>query len=547
MIRGFGRARHVWLVGMPGAGKSTAGKGLAERLGLAFVDLDREIERAAGRSVEEIFAQDGEEEFRALESRTLATVAGGPESVVATGGGAVLSGENRRVMRRTGLVLHLAVDSVEAERRLAADPAPRPLLAEPGAWERLAGDRGQAYEEAADVTIRSDTGSTFEGGATLEDSIVAISVPSVSVRVEAGSPGYDVLVGPGVLGWLRLFVPEPPPGGTAFVVADQRVAEEFLAIVAGALEEAGWRSVHLPVPEGEQAKTLDVAEALYGQLAVREAQRDDLVVGLGGGSTGDLAGFVAATYLRGMRLVLVPTTLLAQVDAAIGGKTAVNLPAGKNLVGAFHQPVLVVADVMALTTLPEREFRSGLGEVAKYALVFDRGLPKLLEREAGRVLRPDAEVEVEVEVEGSLDVLQDLVRGCVEIKAEIVSRDERDADERLFLNYGHTLGHALERLSGFQGRSHGEAVAIGMVFAARLAERLDVATRGLVDRHVRLLKPLGLATGGPLPAPEDVLAVMRMDKKRRGALRFVLLEDVGRPTVVTDVPDDVVLETLEAM
>jgi 3-dehydroquinate synthase len=291
------------------------------------------------------------------------------------------------------------------------------------------------------------------------------------------------------------------------------------------------------VPRGEAAKTLAVAEALFRQLAVREAQREDLIVALGGGATGDLAGFVAATYLRGMPVLQVPTTLLAQVDAAIGGKTAVNLPAGKNLVGAFHQPVGVVADVSTLRTLPDAERRSGLGEVAKYALAFDRGLVDLLRRETGALVS-----------EGPDDrVLHDVVLRCVRIKAEVVSNDERDAGDRLFLNYGHTLGHALERLDGFRGRPHGEAVAIGMVFAARLAERLGVAAGGLVDRHVRLLEPLGLPTGGSLPPPHAALEAMRMDKKRRGALRFVLLEDVGRPTLVAEVPDDVLVETLEAM
>jgi 3-dehydroquinate synthase len=227
------------------------------------------------------------------------------------------------------------------------------------------------------------------------------------------------------------------------------------------------------------------------------------------------------------------------VDAAIGGKTAVNLPAGKNLVGAFHQPVCVLADVAILESLPEGEFRSGLGEVAKYALAFDRGLIELLERSTGGLLGTDRMAMREL--------LTDVVLRCVRIKAEVVSSDERDDADRLFLNYGHTLGHALERLEDFRGHSHGEAVSIGCVFAARLAERLGVARPGLVERHVRLLEPLGLPTGGPLPSANEVLSAMRMDKKRRGALRFVLLEDVGKPKMVSDVPDEAVVETLEAM
>jgi shikimate kinase/3-dehydroquinate synthase len=541
VIPAAGRGRHVWLLGMPGSGKSAAGLALAERLNLTFVDLDGEIERAAGRSVAEIFDEQGEAGFRVLESRALCTVAEGPPSVVATGGGAVLAEENRRAMRRAGVVLHLAVSAGEAESRLAVDPRPRPLLGDPGAWSRLAAERGPLYAEVADIDVWPEPGATPEQVADELAAAVSGVPPVISVPVAvAGRRPYDVTVGAGILGMLRLRVPEAPSGGTGFVVADQRVSDLFLRPVALALEEAGWRPVHLPVPQGEQAKTLAVAEALYRQLAIREAQRDDLVVALGGGSTGDLAGFVAATYLRGMPVLQVPTTLLAQVDAAIGGKTAVNLPAGKNLVGAFHQPVAVVADVVTLLTLPEREYRSGLGEVAKYALAFDRGLLDLLERETGRLQRPDHDDGATVEV------LHELVRRCVEIKAEVVSRDERDAADRLFLNYGHTLGHALERLDAFEGRSHGEAVAVGMVFAARLAERLGVAKPGLADRHVRLLKPLGLPTGGPLPPAGDVLAAMRMDKKRRGALRFVLLEDVGRPTVA-EIPDDRVVETLEAM
>ncbi len=535
----LGGRRHVWLVGMPGSGKSAAGRILADRLRLPFVDLDREVERIAGRTVVDIFEQEAEAGFRALEARALASVAASPMSVVATGGGAVLLEENRRLMRRTGLVLHLSVDEQDALARLAADRAVRPVLAEPGSWGRLAAKRDPLYGSVADMGFSERTGATPEEIAEdLREYVSGGFAVGVALAVRVG-PGYDVVLEYGLLRRLRLWLPEPPPGGTAFVVADPAVSARYLDPALSAVEDAGWQAVHLGVPPGEEAKTLAVAEALYRQLAVREAQRDDLLVAVGGGATGDLVGFVAATFLRGMPFVQVPTTLLAMVDASIGGKTAVNLPAGKNLVGAFHQPVAVLADLSTLSTLPAAELRSGLGEIAKYALVFDGGLVELVERNPGGL------VDLKGTVDG--DLWMDVVSRCVGIKAGVVARDERDSHERLFLNYGHTLGHALERIDEFRGRSHGEAVAIGMVFAARLAERLGVAKAGLVERHVRLLEPLGLPIGGSLPPPSEVLGAMRMDKKRRGALRFVLLEDVGRPTVVTDVADEVVVETLEAM
>ncbi|MGH2590301.1 MAG: 3-dehydroquinate synthase, partial [Actinomycetota bacterium] len=283
------------------------------------------------------------------------------------------------------------------------------------------------------------------------------------------------------------------------------------------------------------AKSLQTMTALQRQLATQEAHRDDLVVALGGGSVGDLAGFVAATYMRGVPFVQVPTSLTAQVDAAIGGKTAVNLPEGKNLVGAFHQPVAVLADVSTLATLPEREYRSGLAEVAKYALTLDFELLALLERDPAPVLRRDPAA------------LEALVARCVRAKAGVVGEDERDAGRRLILNYGHTLGHALERVDAFAGRSHGEAVAVGMVFAARIAEARGSGPAGLAARHVRLLSSLGIESGGGLPPADEVLTAMRMDKKYRGGVRFVLLEEVGRPVVVDSLPEDLLRGALEEM
>ncbi len=357
------------------------------------------------------------------------------------------------------------------------------------------------------------------------------------VRVTVRVPGrpYDVVIGSGVMEEAGALLPELPKAEKAFVVADQTVSGHYFEPLAAGLAGRGLAAILLGVPEGEEAKTLQTSAALHRQLAMQEAHRDDVVVALGGGAVGDLAGFVAATYMRGVPFVQVPTTLTAQVDAAIGGKTAVNLPEGKNLVGAFYQPVGVLADVSTLATLPDRDFRSGLAEVGKYALTLDTGLLEVLERDLGAVLARDP------------GVMEELVARCVRAKAETVAADERDAGARLVLNYGHTLGHALERLDSFAGRSHGEAVAMGMVFAARLAEALGMAPAGLAARHARLVSSLGLEGNGTLPETDQVLAAFRLDKKYHGGVRFVLLEDVGRPRVVEGVPEDVIRRTLEDM
>jgi 3-dehydroquinate synthase len=356
------------------------------------------------------------------------------------------------------------------------------------------------------------------------------------VRVNVPIPGcaYDVVVGAGILADAAAHLPPLPQAATVFVITDAGAARYFEPLAA-ALGSAGLEPVQLTVPAGEQAKSLQVYGTLLHQLATQEAHRDDVVLGLGGGATGDLAGFVASTYMRGIPFVQAPTTLTAQVDAAIGGKTAVNLPEGKNLVGTFAQPKAVLADVDTLATLSERDYRSGLAEVAKYALTLDVELLAQLEGDPGPVLRRDAEA------------LVPLVGRCATAKASTVVRDERDTGARLILNYGHTLGHALERLDAFSGRSHGEAIAVGMVFAARLSEVRGLAEPGLSARTVRLLSSLGLETGGPLPDASDIMAAFRLDKKFRGDVRFVLLEAAGRPVVVEGIPAPQVIEVLEQM
>jgi 3-dehydroquinate synthase len=356
------------------------------------------------------------------------------------------------------------------------------------------------------------------------------------VRVTVPVPGrpYEVTIGRGIVSSAHRHLPDLPGATTAFVVSDRAVSDRYYEPLGTALEDRGLASVLLLVPAGEEAKSLRGYESLLRQLAAREAHRDDVILALGGGSVGDLGGFVASTYMRGIPFVQVPTTLTAQVDASIGGKTAVNLPEGKNLVGTFSQPRAVLADIDVLATLEERDYRSGLAEVAKYALTLDEELLALLERDPGSVLSRE------------VDVMEDVIARCVRAKARIVAEDELDAKARLVLNYGHTVGHALERLDAFRGRTHGEAVALGMVFAATLAESRGLAP-GLAERTIRLLRSLGLEPEGALPPADEVQRCLVLDKKYRRGVRFVLLEDVGRPLVVEDVSDEEVGSVLREM
>ncbi|HEX5937601.1 MAG TPA: 3-dehydroquinate synthase [Actinomycetota bacterium] len=345
---------------------------------------------------------------------------------------------------------------------------------------------------------------------------------------------YDVTIGRGLLPTVAEHLPMLPAATTAFVVSDRGIADRYHEPLVRSLASRGLAAVSLLVPAGEEAKTLQAYESLLRQLAGREAHRDDVVIALGGGAVGDVAGFVASTYMRGIGLVQVPTTLLAQVDAAIGGKTAVNLPEGKNLVGTFAQPLAVVADIDTLATLDEREYRSGLSEVAKVALTLDPELLVFLREHAPAVAARDP------------GAAEHVVERCVAAKARVVGEDERDASARLVLNYGHTVGHALERLDAFRGRTHGEAVALGMMAAAALAERRGLGTE-LSSRTEALLRALGIEPVGPIPPADDVVRCLRLDKKYRGGVRFVLLADIGEPRVIDDVSDAEVGAVLQEM
>jgi 3-dehydroquinate synthase len=354
------------------------------------------------------------------------------------------------------------------------------------------------------------------------------------VTVHLGSRSYVVHVGPGLVDaagaeWARLGL------GRRVALVTQTPVREHARRVAASVESAGAVVRVIEVADGEQAKSLDTARQLWDAFLEHGLDRASPVIAVGGGVVGDVGGFAAATFMRGLPFVQVPTTLLAQVDASVGGKVAINHERGKNLVGAFHQPRVVLADTAVLATLPEREYRSGLAEVVKTAAALNGDLFALLETRVDLLVRRDP------------GLLESVIATCCAEKATIVEQDEREESGlRMVLNYGHTVGHALESLSGYDRWLHGEAVAIGIVVAARLACRLGLAEPRTAERQERLLRALGLPTRFPEPAPGAVAEALRRDKKaREGRVPFVLLKALGRAEVCFDVPSETIRGVLE--
>jgi 3-dehydroquinate synthase len=347
----------------------------------------------------------------------------------------------------------------------------------------------------------------------------------MNVDVALGSRSYRIVVAAGALGTVGPRLRELKVGSRAALVSDGAVARLYAKTVMASLESAGFTVATIEVPEGEAAKTLPIAEHCWNKLLAAGLDRTSTVLALGGGAIGDVAGFAAATYMRGINFVQLPTTVLAQVDASIGGKTAIDHPLGKNMIGAFHQPRLVVVDPAVARTLPEREFRSGLAEIVKHGIVLDAEYFMELERDAQTLLTRE------------LAVLERVIGGSCRLKASVVERDEREAELRHVLNYGHTIGHALEATTGYARFTHGEAVSLGIVAEARLARRLSIASDETVARQERLLEVLGLPVRATAVDVEPVVSAMARDKKAKdGRIPFVLAPMIGAFRLVYDVP-----------
>ena len=578
--------RRLFLTGFSGTGKSAISTLVAEALGWRAVDTDQLIAEAAGRSIPEIFERDGEPRFRELEREALQQAAAQDQVVVATGGGAVVALENRRLMAEAGLVVCLEArpESILERLRDTNDTPPdegplrasasgpvseRPLLTNDDPLARIVElkSQRQRYYALADAIIDT-TGRTPDQVAGAAVEAVRANDPwpschperlllpeersnaakSKPLLVKAPSARYEVIIEWGALDRLGELMRDAGLSGSAYLVSDSEVLPRHGDRALLSLRQAGFQAEAFAIPAGEASKSLDVAATVYDWLVAHRAERGHAIVALGGGVAGDLAGFVAATYLRGVPLVQTPTSILAMVDAAIGGKVAVDHREGKNLIGAFYQPRLVVEDVSTLKTLPQRSLVEGCAEIIKHAFILDAKLLADLESRADDLLHLDPAFAV------------DIVRRNVTIKASLVAEDERDTGRRAILNYGHTIGHAIEAAAGYQNVLHGEAVAAGMMAAAEIGRRLGVTPPGVVERLRALLERFGLPIRGPRPEarglrpealegpkldPKRVLAAIALDKKvEAGAVRWVLLEDVGRAVIRSDVPEETVREVV---
>ena len=511
---------HLFLVGPPGVGKSTVGPLLSELLGAAgALDLDALIERRAKRTCREIIERDGMPRFREIEAAELERLAATPAwIVVSAGGGTVVREASRAFMRSRGIIIGLRGSLDTVTRGIARTMAYRAGTKPPRERaEQVLRERAAAYRDV-DVTFDVDGSAPV----AVARAIAAWLLTARGIRIDvAASRPYPVLIRAGLLEHVGAHLRDLGWRGRAAIVCDATAARLHAPALERSLDAASISPTLVRVPTGERAKSPAVLRRLWSDLAAAGLGRDGGVVALGGGATGDLAGFAAATYLRGVRVAQVPTTLLAMVDSSIGGKTGIDLPEGKNLVGAFHQPDAVFADPSLLATLPRRQLSSGLAEIVKSAFLADRPAVK---EAAGDIART---------LSGDLGPTVALVALADEVKAGIVGRDERESGLRELLNFGHTMGHAYEAASAYRA-THGEAVAIGMVFATALAEVLGLAPESLRDQLERMLESAGLPRRARIPAA--AWRFLSVDKKSRAdRVRWILPRRVGRFSEVTDV------------
>jgi 3-dehydroquinate synthase len=511
--------------------------------------MDAEIEARAGKPIPRIFSEDGEATFREMEALLIRELSASPRdkwtelaagAVIATGGGALVNPDNLARMTQLGIVICLDADP-DAILRRVGDSGDRPLLDVDDPYAEI--ERLQAARREAYLAIPWHVDTTGRAIHQVAARVMAL-VQAMCLSVRHPSGTYAIRIGKGLLdhtgGALR--AAGVPPGTRVALVSNDRVAPLYATRVEEALRATGLRPFRCVIPDGEQYKTLATVASLYDQFLAGYLDRGGTVLSLGGGVTGDIAGFAAASFMRGVRFAQIPTSLLAMVDASVGGKTGVDLPQGKNLVGAFKQPLCVTIDPAVLETLEEAEFRSGMAEVIKHGFI---GAPDLFAEleEAGRQSTAPG-------VHRALAPAQ--LTSALRVKIDVVEEDPYEQGRRAVLNLGHTVGHALEKLSDFELR-HGEAVSVGLVAAARIAVRVGLAESTLTERLRAVLAtwdlPLDCRVPGWPPFRADAIwQAMAHDKKRHlDTLRWVLPLTIGEVTITQDVPRSTVMTTLREL
>ncbi len=520
----------ICFYGPPGSGKSTVGRLVAHSLGLPFHDLDAEIETRLGKSVGEIFATEGEPAFRSYERSELHKLLAGESMVIALGGGTLVNPETRRLVEdgQAPVVLLDAPLDILAQR-LDSGAHLRPLLAG-DASARLQALLEQRQAHYASFTLHVDTTQLDPQQAAWEAQI-RLGMFRIQGMAEAKNPraaGYDVRVQPGGLDHLGELLRQRGLAGPVVLVSDQNVATRYAGRVEKSLRDRGYPVSLALIEAGEEHKTMQTISGLWAAFMAAGIERSSTIVAMGGGVVTDQAGFAAATYLRGVGWVAAPTSLLGMVDASLGGKTGVDLPQGKNLVGAFHAPALVLADPQVLATLPTGELRSGLAETIKHGILAD-----------ARLLACCAALKNLDDAQELATRLPEIVQRGMAVKVRVIEADPFEQGQRAALNLGHTVGHAIELASGFRLR-HGEAVAIGMVVEARMAEEMGLAKPGLSETIAGLLAEVGLPTEIPADLRTDkILQTMQLDKKRAGSkVRFALPVRIGEVKVGVEVDDE---------
>ncbi len=550
---------NVFLVGLMGAGKTTVGRALAKKLNKRFIDSDHEIEARTGASIPLIFEIEGEESFRQREVEAIRELTAQDDIVLATGGGAILKEENRACLKARGTVIYLRASVNSILQRTSHDKS-RPLLQTPDPRKRieeLARAREPYYCEVADIIVETgrtniqsllhtilmqldhvavksvDLPALERRSNSLEPSMTAPSSAPITLQVDLGERSYPITIGESLLSSVDL-ISRHIAGRRVAIVSNTVVAPLYLDRLTQLLETANKQVTSIVLPDGEEEKNWASLMKIFDVLLAEKCDRHTTLIALGGGVIGDMTGFAAATYMRGVPFIQIPTTLLAQVDSSVGGKTGINHPLGKNMIGAFYQPQAVIADISTLNTLPSRELSAGLAEVIKHGAIIDAQFFDWIEANIEKLVAMDP------------SALSYAIQRSCEIKADVVRQDEREGGLRAILNFGHTFGHAIEAGLGYGVWLHGEAVGCGMVMAADLSHRMGFIDAPAKERVLALVQAAGLPVKAPDLGIERWLELMEVDKKNEGGkIKFILLKPLGTPAIMT-VPLETLRATLEA-